>query len=365
MYRKIDVNEFLGKRFGRLIVVGRSLIGGKKGKGSIWDCVCDCGNKIQVKTEHLTGKYRSRTRSCGCLHDENSRRFRAPGETGLIKVMRYYKQGAVRRGIPFTLTLEDFRKLTSKNCFYCGSPPSRRSIVNTCMSDYSVYYYNGLDRIDPSQGYHIQNVSPCCFSCNVMKLNQSHEDFLKRIALIYHRHQKEIVLLDELNPGHPLINHRKSKPILEIVTKKLENKTDSIFYSLKDIARLKLLYERKEYILTTSGAYRFIYKDAMGKKHHGNDASSVLKKWTDINIQQIHTKKEVRHWGQFTILEWYPSSEEQQSISKAFFAGSSYDAALQNFKEFIKERGVNEWEEKIVIQKNYTRQAIMKLKSQN
>jgi hypothetical protein len=55
--------SIVGKRFGRLIVTEDS--GGRNSKGEVlWNCCCECGNKVTVRTSNLTT---SHTRSCGCL----------------------------------------------------------------------------------------------------------------------------------------------------------------------------------------------------------------------------------------------------------------------------------------------------------
>jgi hypothetical protein len=58
--------ELLGKRFGRLEVVGKSPI--RKGGVIAWNCVCDCGAKTIVRGTSLAN---GNTRSCGCLELEN------------------------------------------------------------------------------------------------------------------------------------------------------------------------------------------------------------------------------------------------------------------------------------------------------
>lgn len=62
--------DLTGKRFGRLVVVGRSpeMYVSPKGKTeSCWLCRCDCGNEAIVKQSALVS---GKTRSCGCLHSE-------------------------------------------------------------------------------------------------------------------------------------------------------------------------------------------------------------------------------------------------------------------------------------------------------
>ena len=55
MGKKVDLT---GQRFGKLVVLGDS---GKRGHGAVmWDCACDCGNKVTKRTCELgSGKCRS------------------------------------------------------------------------------------------------------------------------------------------------------------------------------------------------------------------------------------------------------------------------------------------------------------------
>ena len=59
--------DITGQKFGRLEVVRFS--GKTKHRHSIWLCNCDCGNTLTVEKPALVS---GKTRSCGCLHDEQS-----------------------------------------------------------------------------------------------------------------------------------------------------------------------------------------------------------------------------------------------------------------------------------------------------
>lgn len=63
--------DITGQRFGRLTAQYRQPW--KRAGKSVWHCVCDCGNEVDVRLEMLTvpkGSQRSKTRSCGCLQAE-------------------------------------------------------------------------------------------------------------------------------------------------------------------------------------------------------------------------------------------------------------------------------------------------------
>ena len=59
--------DLKGKTFSRLKVISRA--GKDKYKKILWNCVCECGNKIQVSTSSLNS---GNTKSCGCLVKANS-----------------------------------------------------------------------------------------------------------------------------------------------------------------------------------------------------------------------------------------------------------------------------------------------------
>ena len=57
--------DLTGQKFGRLEV--KEFAGKNKWRGSLWSCVCDCGNLTIVEGNHLKN---GATKSCGCLHNE-------------------------------------------------------------------------------------------------------------------------------------------------------------------------------------------------------------------------------------------------------------------------------------------------------
>ena len=64
MTSKIDLT---GQRFGRLVVIGDSMI--RRDAKIVWHCRCDCGNPADVSTILLRD---GRTTSCGCRRKETT-----------------------------------------------------------------------------------------------------------------------------------------------------------------------------------------------------------------------------------------------------------------------------------------------------
>jgi hypothetical protein len=72
------------------------------------------------------------------------------------------------RGITMDLTFEQFSEIINKPCTYCNTENAR-----------------GVDRIDSSKSYTIENSTPCCKFCNQMKSDLSCTEFLAHISKIY------------------------------------------------------------------------------------------------------------------------------------------------------------------------------------
>ena len=80
----------------------------------------------------------------------------------------HFKNNAIIRGINFDLSKEEVLSLCSSKCFYCGK--------DRCL---------GIDRIDNSKGYTIDNCVPCCTTCNYMKRILQRDEFLDHVKKIY------------------------------------------------------------------------------------------------------------------------------------------------------------------------------------
>ena len=60
------LKDLTSQRFGKLVVVKRA---SNQNKKVFWECKCDCGNTIIVRSDQLI---RGITKSCGCLHKETA-----------------------------------------------------------------------------------------------------------------------------------------------------------------------------------------------------------------------------------------------------------------------------------------------------
>jgi hypothetical protein len=72
--------------------------------------------------------------------------------------------------------MNQFEKLTQSNCFYCGLEPSNKYLSHEKLYN-GAYIYNGIDRLDNSIGYILENCVACCEWCNKSKNKRSLEEF--------------------------------------------------------------------------------------------------------------------------------------------------------------------------------------------
>lgn len=82
-----------------------------------------------------------------------------------------YKQRAVKKGLEFALTKEEFGAITEGECAYCGRGPSPG-------------HNNGVDRVDNQRGYTVDNCVTCCGDCNYSKRDFSPKTFVEKCRTI-------------------------------------------------------------------------------------------------------------------------------------------------------------------------------------
>jgi hypothetical protein len=203
------IHTLTGDRYGRLVITGAGPVERRKGDNSTIytaTCICDCGKSVTCKLNSLrTGK----TTSCGCLRKERERHFRTPESAALHNILNRYKSGARTRGHLWALTREQYKQvhiIGSSPCVYCGAPPVNKEAVTgevqrraytTEWAAAQRCLWTGLDRIDSTKGYTLENIQACCSVCNRMKLDLTEERFLAHINKIT-RYRK----IDVLNTGN-------------------------------------------------------------------------------------------------------------------------------------------------------------------
>lgn len=158
------MRNLIGNQYNLLTVIEYA---GSKNKQAHWKCLCSCGNYTEVTTQRLNSK---NTKSCGCLRGVT---IIDDAYYPIRKLLRKYESNARLRNKDIQLTLEEFKDLVSKDCYYCGSAP--KSIINTPRGSFT---YNGIDRVDNNIGYILSNCVTCCAICNRAKRELSISEFL-------------------------------------------------------------------------------------------------------------------------------------------------------------------------------------------
>lgn len=137
--------------------------------------VCDLPEKSQVKVEcqcDVCGKKQLKTyRRANTLCKKCSNKSRT-GDSHYSFIhgnhdYSVYKSQAKKRAHEFSLSVDDFEKIVSEPCHYCGD------------------YFVGIDRKDNSKGYTLENSLPCCKHCNIAKRDMRYDVFLNHIRKIY------------------------------------------------------------------------------------------------------------------------------------------------------------------------------------
>lgn len=131
---------------------------------------------------------------CGCNFVRESNRLKKnkicrncwmkpKGNGGLKKLYLQYKKSSKRLHREFLINEDEFKTITSSNCFYCGRCPTlirpggkskRKSNTKSSWGDYK---FNGIDRKDNSKDYIPGNCLSCCHICNRAKNNMGFEEF--------------------------------------------------------------------------------------------------------------------------------------------------------------------------------------------
>jgi len=178
-YSGLKKNKLTAIKFSRIL-----------NNATYWIFKCDCGKEKELKSNKVF-QNNATTKSCGCLSNKNININPA-----ISLKIRSYKSGAKKRNLIYDLTFDCFLKLTSGNCFYCGIKPNKIS-----KAGFHEYIYNGIDRVNNSIGYTIENTVSCCSLCNKAKRDLDYDIFktwIERVS-IYQSEKREIHLLTTAN----------------------------------------------------------------------------------------------------------------------------------------------------------------------
>jgi len=177
-----NLKDITGQQFGRLTVLYRA--DENRGSSVCWICRCECGTERAFCSADLLD---GGTTSCGCYRSELNKtdhgciKHLPSGMGALGSIYSGYRHNARKRGFDFLITKEQFYDISQRNCYYCGAPPSNLANPKNCNGS---FIYNGIDRIDNSEGYIVENCVPCCGMCNKAKNKYGLSEFAEWVERI-------------------------------------------------------------------------------------------------------------------------------------------------------------------------------------
>jgi hypothetical protein len=163
--RKEKKTVLVGEKYNRLYV--KEFSHSDKRARKWFHVKCDCGNvKIVMGAAMVSGN----TKSCGCYGKESARSKRiSDNHSEVTAIMLGYKRHAEVRGFKWLLSREDVLGVIKMPCNYCGVQPSNVKRTKNSIGD--GLSYSGIDRVDSSKDYTVDNIVPCCKICNYAKSN--------------------------------------------------------------------------------------------------------------------------------------------------------------------------------------------------
>ena len=161
--------------------------------------MCDCGNEIEFPVPQVLSNsdlYKSCRKCDLALGPAQKLRSKNPQ---LTSWKSRFTNKIINRGraknIKVSISIDDYIKICSKPCFYCGAKPKRYNLQEvvshhikhfskTDIEKYTIFC-NGADRIDNRKGYELSNIVSCCRDCNFIKYTKSNKEFYKMVKDIY------------------------------------------------------------------------------------------------------------------------------------------------------------------------------------
>ena len=200
-----------------------------------WLCRCDCGEVTKLSTNTIIS---GNTKSCGCLKSIANKEKIEKLHCSVRKfdpktasARRIWKSYCYRDKNCCTISFEEFLNKSQNECYYCGIYPNnsfnyflpQSSRGSEHAKKNGEFKYNGLDRIDPTLHYTLDNTVSCCYQCNKAKNNSSTSDFLIRV--------------NSFEIRHPIISVRRTKlPDNKYMTTSIK----CVFYNYKPDSNLDI-----------------------------------------------------------------------------------------------------------------------------
>lgn len=173
------IKDLTGQKFGKFTVLSRSEQ--YKKNFVLWKCACACGNIKEISSNNLV---KGISLNCECGNDvELSKDKQKYSRVDRVwrKLFLTAKRKVQEKNLRFELSLDDFRVITSKNCFYCNQEPEVKGITRISKD---AILANSLTRFDNNIGYTLHNCVPCCKMCQMMRADLEFDEFHEHILKI-------------------------------------------------------------------------------------------------------------------------------------------------------------------------------------
>jgi len=154
-----------------------------------------------------------------------------------------YRFRALKKQLDFSITPDDYNLIIKKNCFMCGKKSDQQ-------------HQNGIDRMDNTKGYTLENINACCCECNLIKKDYIYEDIINKLFLIYKKHDsinetnlaaRENVKLTIDESENPKIKENRHLVVNKNKKTKEEIKDANRLYKQKQREKMKEKYGDEEY----------------------------------------------------------------------------------------------------------------------
>lgn len=131
-----------------------------------------------------------------CQYTPKGKYRRSPKDAAYKLLYDSCKNSAKFRGLAFELTEQQHASLVVLPCTHCGTPPERYnpylcahySRVSESRKAEAWIVKNGLDRVDNSFGYSMENCVPSCSQCNYGRQDYSVKEYYEHCErVVKHR----------------------------------------------------------------------------------------------------------------------------------------------------------------------------------
>jgi len=160
----------IGKRFGKLVVVGWHNKINKSGRSYvIYDCDCDCGNKHSVRNEILLNG------ECSCCSNCRNSSKKTFNNISIDRYFKNIKYRCKKKQLDFDIDIDFILSLLEKQSYKCKYSNQIISLNDGTAS---------LDRIDNTKGYIKTNIQWVHRTINYMKNEMSDNEFINACLLV-------------------------------------------------------------------------------------------------------------------------------------------------------------------------------------